>query len=343
MARTLAHPLIFVTSFVSRTDYSRPVVPDRPASGAAQAVRRLTIPDALAGRRLDQALAELMPEHSRTRLKLWIESGEIRVDGLAAQPRHKLRGGERIDIDAHTEPPLADAPEAMALDIRYEDDALLVLNKPPGLVVHPGSGNRAGTLLNALLHHDAALAALPRAGIVHRLDKDTSGLMVVAKTEAAQRALVRRIAAHDVLREYLAVARGDVARAVTVDAPIGRHPVQRTAMAVVARGKPARTHVSVVERFLVATLLRCRLETGRTHQIRVHLAAIGHPLVGDPTYGGRDKRNGALAFARQALHAATLRFEHPVTGRALAFDAPPPADFAQLVATLRALPKHART
>jgi 23S rRNA pseudouridine1911/1915/1917 synthase len=344
MARTLAHPLIVVTSFVSRTDYSRPVVADRPASGAAQAVRHFTIPPALAGRRLDQALAELMPEHSRTRLKLWIESGEIRVDGLAAQPRHKLRGGERIDIDAHTAPALADAPEAIALDIRYEDAALLVLNKPPGLVVHPGSGNRAGTLLNALLHHHAALAALPRAGIVHRLDKDTSGLMVVAKTEAAQRALVRRIAAHEVLREYLAVARGDVARGVTIDAPIGRHPVRRTAMAVVARGKPARTHVTVVERFHIATLLRCRLETGRTHQIRVHLAAIGHPLVGDPAYGHGDRgRGSALAFARQALHAATLRFEHPVTGKPLAFDAPPPEDFARLVATLRALPKPART
>jgi 23S rRNA pseudouridine1911/1915/1917 synthase len=342
-ARTLAHLLIIVTSFVSRTDYSRPVVADRPATGAARDMRSLTIPDALAGRRLDQALAELLPEHSRTRLKHWIESGDIRVDGAAAEPRHKLRGGERIDIAPGCDAPLTDAPEAIALDIRYEDASLLVLNKPPGLVVHPGSGNRAGTLLNALLHHDASLGRLPRAGIVHRLDKDTSGLMVVAKTEAAQRALARQIAAHEVLREYLAVARGDVARAVIIDAPIGRHPVQRTTMAVVARGKPARTHVAIVERFGVATLLSCRLETGRTHQIRVHLAAIGHPIVGDPAYGGRHAKGGALAFPRQALHAAKLRFAHPLTGKALSFEAPPPHDLETLVATLRdrAKPVHA--
>jgi 23S rRNA pseudouridine1911/1915/1917 synthase len=297
---------------------------------------RLIIPPALAGQRLDQALAALMPRHSRTRLKQWIEAGEVRLDGRAAAPRHKLHGGEQVEVTAVDRTPLPDQPENIALDIRFEDADILVVDKPAGLVVHPGSGNRAGTLLNALLHHAPAQAALPRAGIVHRLDKDTSGLMVVAKSAEAQTALVRRLARHEILREYLALALGDVARATIIDAPIGRHPVHRTSMAVVERGKPARTHVGVVERFGVATLLRCRLETGRTHQIRVHLAAIGHPLVGDPAYGARHARDGVPAFGRQALHAARLELAHPRNGAALAFDAPPPPDFAELLAALRA-------
>jgi len=317
---------------VSRTDYSRPGVPEA-ASGPA---RTLAIPAGYAGRRLDQALAELMPEHSRSRLQQWIAAGAVRVDGAAAVARHKLRGGESVEVDALSRPPLDDAPEAIALTVVHEDDAIIVLDKPAGLVVHPGSGNPDGTLLNALLHHAPALAALPRAGIVHRLDKDTSGLMVVAKTPAAQGALVRDLAAHAVRREYLALAHGDLARPLTIDAPIGRHPTQRTTMAVVARGKPARTHVEVVERFGAATLVRCRLETGRTHQIRVHLAAAGHPLIGDPAYGRRAARGGTLAFHRQALHAARLALTHPVTGRALRFDAPAPADFTALVAAVRA-------
>jgi 23S rRNA pseudouridine1911/1915/1917 synthase len=217
--------------------------------------------------------------------------------------------------------------------------AMLVLDKPPGLVVHPGSGNRTGTLLNALLHHDPALASLPRAGIVHRLDKDTSGLMVVARTIEAHTGLVRELAAREITREYLAVAHGDIVRAMVVDAPIGRHPTQRTTMAVVERGKPARTHVSIVERFGAATLVRCKLETGRTHQFRVHLAAIGHPLVGDPAYGARRARSASArvpAFGRQALHAALLSLAHPTTRRTLRFEATPPADFAALVAALRA-------
>jgi 23S rRNA pseudouridine1911/1915/1917 synthase len=320
---------------VSRPDYSRPPAPDRADAGAAPGTQSLAIPAAYAGRRLDQALAELLPEHSRSRLKQWIEAGDVRVDGVPAEPRRKLRGGERVALTAAPSAPLADAAEDIPLAIVHEDDALLVIDKPAGLVVHPGSGNRAGTLLNALLHHAPALAALPRAGIVHRLDKDTSGLMVVAKTAAAQQSLVRALAAHRVLREYVAVAHGTLDRPTTIDAPIGRHPAHRTTMAVVASGKAAITHVTPVESFGIATLVRCRLETGRTHQIRVHLAAIGHPLLGDPAYGTRRSSGGVLTFHRQALHATRLSLTHPSTGRTLRVDAPPPADFEALVETLR--------
>jgi 23S rRNA pseudouridine1911/1915/1917 synthase len=298
--------------------------------------------------RLDQALARMLPEHSRSRLRSWIDAGHVKVDGAAWGAKRRLHGGEHVEAAAPAlTQRVADAPEDIALDVVFEDDAILVLDKPAGLVVHPGSGNRAGTLLNALLHHDPALASVPRAGIVHRLDKDTSGLMVVAKTIEAQTDLVRQLAAHEVVREYLAVVRGDLARATIVDAPIGRHPTQRTTMAVVARGKPARTHVAVVERFGLATLLRCALETGRTHQIRVHLAAIGHPLIGDAAYGGRRStrsREGPSSIApalpalrRQALHAARLSLVHPVTRRPMTWEAPPPADIAQLVDALRML------
>ena len=286
--------------------------------------------------RLDQALARMLPAHSRTRLRAWIDAGHVKVDAAAWDARRRVAGGERIDVDAPAnDATLVDAPEAIAVPIVFEDDAILVVDKPAGLVVHPGSGNRSGTLLNALLHHDPAQAALPRAGIVHRLDKDTSGLMVVARTVEAHTDHVRQLALRTVTREYLAVACGDLARPLVVGAPIGRHPTQRTTMAVVVRGKPARTHVDVVARFGRATLVRCTLETGRTHQIRVHLAAAGHPLLGDPAYGARRNARTLPPFARQALHAARLSLTHPTSGERMTWEAPPPADFAALVAALR--------
>jgi 23S rRNA pseudouridine1911/1915/1917 synthase len=292
----------------------------------------LVLTPASAGRRLDVALADSLPQYSRSRLRAWIDAGRVTVDGAVGEPARRVRGDERVVVRAETEPlAAAPQPEPIALTIVYEDPTLAVIDKPAGLVVHPGAGNRSGTLQNALLHHAPALAAVPRAGIVHRLDKDTSGLLVVAKTIAAQTSLVRQLAARSVQREYVALAAGDLDRGGTVDAPIGRHPTRRTAMAVVAGGRPARTHYQVVERFGIATLLRCRLETGRTHQIRVHFAKLGHPLVGDPAYG----KPGAVRFGRQALHAARLSLAHPATGEPQEWESPLPHDFAALIAELR--------
>lgn len=249
-------------------------------------------------------------------------------------PRRRVWGGEAVEIVVDLVPAstAADQPEDIALDIIYEDQALVVVNKPPGLVVHPGSGNRSGTLLNALLQHEPDLAQLPRAGIVHRLDKDTSGLLVVAKTLTARTDLVRQLQARTVTREYLALVHGRIARNGKVEMPIGRHPVSRTRMAVVARGRSAVTHYTVLERFAEATLLRCRLETGRTHQIRVHLSSIGHPLVGDAVYG---RRRAALAFPRQALHAERLALRHPQTRRVMSWRVSPPLDMRRLILALR--------
>jgi len=320
-------------SFSSANYNSGPMSPACPQDLAAP--HGLTVPASAAGARLDQTVAQLLPHHSRNRLKGWIEAGQVSVNGaVVTSPRHKLRGGETVVVVSIEAPNAAFVAQPIALSLLYEDAALLVVDKPAGLVVHPGSGNRDGTLQNALLHHHSALAALPRAGIVHRLDKDTSGLLVVAKTDVAHTNLVRQLAARTVAREYIAVARGDVARATIVDAPIGRHPVQRTSMAIVAKGKPARTHVHIVERFGVATLLRCTLETGRTHQIRVHVAAIGHPLVGDRAYGP-GRAAGVPDFPRQALHAARLGLDHPVTGGPVTWQVPPPEDLAALIDTLR--------
>jgi 23S rRNA pseudouridine1911/1915/1917 synthase len=294
-----------------------------------------TIPVALAGLRLDQALARLMPEHSRSRLKAWIEAGGVTVSGTIIPAKQRVLGGERLIVA-----PLPQARDTaieaqqLPLAIVYEDEALIVIDKPPGLVVHPGAGNRDRTLANALVHHAPQLTAVARAGIVHRLDKDTSGLLAVAKSEAAQRELVRQLQARTVRREYLALVHGVLSRGGDIDAPIGRHPIKRTAMAVVATGKQAVTHYEVRERFAECTLLACRLETGRTHQIRVHLAALAHPLVGDPVYG---RRHG-LAFHRQALHAWRLGLDHPVTRRPMRWESPLPADFAGLLDVLHARP-----
>jgi 23S rRNA pseudouridine1911/1915/1917 synthase len=293
----------------------------------------LILPAASAGDRFDAALARALPQFSRNRLRAWIDGGRVLVEGDPAVATRRVHGGERVVVHSDPDPrEIPFAPQAIALAVVAEDDALVVVDKPAGLVVHPGSGNWEGTLANALLHHAPQLSGVPRAGIVHRLDKDTSGLMVVAKTLTAQTALVRQLQARTVTREYLALATGDLTQRGTVDAPIGRHPTRRTTMAVVATGKPARTHFDIVERFGAATLLRCRLETGRTHQIRVHLASLGHPLVGDPAYG----RKGPIAFHRQALHATRLALIHPVTGARCQWDSPLPADFAELLATLSA-------
>jgi 23S rRNA pseudouridine1911/1915/1917 synthase len=284
--------------------------------------------------RFDQALARMFPEHSRSRLAAWVKQGQVRLDHAAVDAKRKVWGGERVSLSAPPEPrDSAEQAEAIALDIVHEDSAVLVLNKPAGLVVHPGSGNWQGTLLNGLLHHHPPLAAVPRAGIVHRLDKDTSGLLVVAKTLEAQTDLVRQLQARTVARKYLALVHGAVARDGSVDAPIGRHQTQRTRMAVSEHGREARTHYRVLERYAGASLLECSLDTGRTHQIRVHLQSIGHPLVGDPVYrAGRGAAVGPLAnFKRQALHAYRLGLVHPQSGKTMQWEAPLPADFRLLL------------
>ncbi len=329
------------TSHEFPADYS-------PSPGTSQSAE---VPSEWAGWRFDAVLAKLFPEHSRSRLQGWLKDGLIRLDGAEVEAKRKVYGGERIEFTAAPVPfardaaagfaggiTSADLAEDIALAVVFEDEALIVIDKPAGLVVHPGNGNASGTLLNALLHHAPQLAGIPRAGIVHRLDKDTSGLLVVAKTLTAQTDLVRQMQARSVRRHYLALALGTVERDGTVDAPLGRHAVQRTKMAIVrAGGKEARTHYAVLERFARATLLECRLETGRTHQIRVHLASIKHPLAGDPVYGKSKSGDARLdAFPRQALHAWKLALRHPATAGEMAWESPLPADFAQLLESLRA-------
>lgn len=304
------------------------------------------VPLAAAGRRFDQVLAEMFPDYSRSRLAAWIKAGAVTLDGAPAVPRYLLKGGEQVRLEAELEIEVSSAPEAIALDIVHEDEHLLVLNKAAGLVVHPGAGNPAGTLLNALLHHDPKLAEVPRAGIVHRLDKDTSGLMVVARTLAAHTALVDMLSRHAVERQYEAVVLGALIAGGTVDAPLGRHHADRLRQAVRDEedGKHAVTHYRLRERFRAHTLIQCNLETGRTHQIRVHMAHIGHPLVGDPLYGGSLKLpkratpelvTALRSFRRQALHAERLSFEHPMHEEKLDFTATRPQDMDQLVAALK--------
>jgi len=299
---------------------------------------RLTVPEACSGRRLDQVLAELLPEHSRNRLQGWVRDGCVQVDGKQeTEPKRKVMGGDTLlvaepeDACQH-----AELPEDIPLDVVYEDETLLVINKPAGLVVHPGSGNWTGTLMNALLHHVPGIEAVPRAGIVHRLDKDTSGLLVVAKTLEAQTDLVRQLQARTVRRVYLALAAGAMKHEGTVNEPIGRHPSQRIKMAIVPEnrgGKPAITNIRILEAFTYTTFVECSLETGRTHQIRVHMAAIHHPLVGDQVYG---KHNPKLPeFPRQALHATRLGLVHPLTGLKVQWEVPLPEDMRDLLDHLR--------
>ena len=294
------------------------------------------IPDDLSGLRLDQALAKLYPAHSRSRLQLWLKEGRIRLDGATPEARRKVWGGEWLEVDAPLVPEqTAAAPEEIPLRVVFEDDSLLVIDKPAGLVVHPGSGNWSGTLLNALLHYAPQLAAIPRAGIVHRLDKDTSGLLVVAKTLVAQTDLVRQLQARTVKRHYLALVHGAVTAGGIVEAPIGRHPQHRTRMAVVPGGRPALTRYLLRAALGRTSLIECRLETGRTHQIRVHMAHIGHALVGDPVYGlRRCGMDDVDAFPRQALHAFRLGLNHPVSGAAMEWHIELAEDFAALLTAL---------
>jgi 23S rRNA pseudouridine1911/1915/1917 synthase len=301
------------------------------------------IPVTCAGMRLDQALAGLLPAYSRSRLQQWIKAGQVEVNGKAVRPRMSVLGGEQVKVTLPQEPKTVDQAQAIPLDIRYEDADLLVINKPAGLVVHPAAGNPDGTLVNALLHHVPELAALPRAGLVHRLDKDTSGLLVVARRLRAHTALVEQVQARTLEREYQAVVNGVMTAGGRIEAPIGRHPVDRQRMAVTTVGKPAVTHYRVIRRFRAHTQLRIRLETGRTHQIRVHLAHIRYPLVGDPVYGGRRHLPPGLTdrclavlqgFKRQALHALRLGLIHPGSGAHLAWQAELPDDMVELLAAL---------
>ena len=327
-----------------RVKYSGPESYRTKRSPSKFRTHRLELPAEFAGRRLDAALAALLPQYSRTRIQRWIEAKAVRVNGLpAVRARDVITGGETVTVEARIEAETSVRPEKLPIDIVHEDAAVIVINKAPGVVVHPGAGNREHTLQNALLAHDARLARVPRAGLVHRIDKDTSGLLVVARTLAAHTALVAALAAHEIEREYLALCLGKMTGGGTIDEPIGRHRTQRTKMAVRGDGRAAVTHYRIEKRFRAHTLARVRLETGRTHQIRVHLAHAGYPIIGDPVYGGRRRLTAGAtpaltaalgAFHRQALHAARLTFVHPKSGKTVSFEAPLPADFAGLLGAL---------
>lgn len=303
-----------------------------------------TVPEHLDGKRLDQALAVLFSDFSRSRLQQWIREGHVNVEGESRRARDKVVAGEQVNLSAQHTAEGEWEPEDRLLEVVYEDEHILVINKPAGLVVHPAAGNDRGTMLNALIHHAPTLKEVPRAGIVHRLDKDTSGLLVVAKDLTAHKYLVEQLQRREFERDYLAVVQGVMTAGGRIDAPIGRHPVQRKKMAVVDNGKPALSHYRVVERYRAHTLVNVKLETGRTHQIRVHMAHIHYPLVGDATYAGRLKlpagcsealRTCLRQFQRQALHAYRLGIVHPVTGETLHWEAPAPADLQHLIDCLR--------
>ncbi len=306
---------------------------------------RLTeeVPYEMAGMRLDQVLAELFADYSRSKLQTWVKSGRVQVNGLTLKAKDKLVGGETIDLDAEAEIVVIAEPEPIPLDIIFEDESLLIVNKPAGLVVHPAVGNWNGTLLNALLNHDNHLETLPRAGIVHRLDKDTSGLLMIAKTLQAHNSLTQQLQDRAITREYQAIARGRMTAGGTVDEPIGRHATDRKRYAVRENGKPAVTHYRVGQRFTRHTLVQVKLETGRTHQIRVHMAHIRFPLLGDQVYGGRFQmpadcseqlEKELRSFKRQALHAARLGLQHPVTDEYCEWEQAMPEDMIRLLAAL---------
>ncbi|MCJ7927083.1 MAG: 23S rRNA pseudouridine(1911/1915/1917) synthase RluD [Pantoea vagans] len=313
---------------------------------AQQVQLTATVSESQLGQRLDQTLAELFPDYSRSRIKEWILDRRVTVNGVMVDtPKEKVLGGELVAIDAEIEEAKRWEPQNLPLDIVYEDEDIIVINKPRDFVVHPGAGNPDGTVLNALLHHYPAIMDVPRAGIVHRLDKDTTGLMVVAKTVPAQTHLVDSLQRREITREYEAVAIGNMTAGGTVEQPISRHSTKRTHMAVHPMGKPAVTHYRIMEHFRAHTRLRLRLETGRTHQIRVHMSHISHPLVGDPLYGGRPRPpKGASeafittlrGFDRQALHATMLRLYHPISGIEMEFHAALPQDMVDLIAALKA-------
>ena len=305
---------------------------------------RIDLPPEFAGKRLDQALAQLLPQYSRTRIQRWIEDGAVLINGLAPRVRDLVTGGETAIVEARLPPESGVEAEKLPLDIVHQDAAVIIINKPPGLVVHPGAGNRAHTLQNALLAHDTKLKRVPRAGLVHRIDKDTSGLLVVARTMEAQTKLVAELAEHGIEREYLAVCTGAMTGGGTVDKAIDRHRSHRLKFAVRADGREAVTHYRIERRFRQHTLARVRLETGRTHQIRVHMEHVGYPIVGDPLYGGRKRfpkgaspelREALEHFHRQALHAARLELTHPKSGKRVSFEAPLPEDLVALLGILQ--------
>ena len=309
-----------------------------------QQVLHAEIPVELAGKRLDQVLAALFSDYSRSRLTQWLKQGQVLVDGEQRKQRDKVSGGEQVSLTVELERDERFEPEPIPLDIVYEDESIIVLNKPAGLVVHPAAGNWQGTMLNALLHHDPNLDTVPRAGIVHRLDKLTSGLLVIARTLEAQTSLVAQLQERSLTREYDAVINAVLTGGGKVDAPIGRHPADRKRMAVVTSGKPAVTHYRLAERFRAHTHIKVRLETGRTHQIRVHMAHLKYPLVGDPVYGGRLRIPRASSellqqtlrrFPRQALHASRLGLIHPKSGEYMEWQVPLPEDMEQLLEVLR--------
>ncbi len=303
----------------------------------------IIIPDAMSGKRLDQALAELLPDHSRARLQGWIRDDYVQIDKKSMRPRDKVHGGEQVEIRAEIESQISAAPEDIPLEIVFEDEHLIIINKPAGLIVHPGAGNPQHTLMNALLHHDQQLEQVARAGIVHRLDKDTTGLLVVARTPQSHTYLANQLQARKIHREYMTIVSGIMTAGGTINQPIGRHRTHRTKMAVVKNGRSSTTHYRIIKKYKHHTQLQVNLETGRTHQIRVHLTWLHYPIIGDPVYGGKKQlvkgmdpnlANYITAFPRQALHARAIQLHHPLSNEMMAWQAPIPEDMAELINTL---------